>query len=63
MVGGIWFVSTQKVIARAGLVIWPIVGVLTSCPLWGAVMAVMTIPLAQLLEEERLINDQDSGRK
>jgi len=26
-------------------------------------MAVMTIPLAQLLEEERLINDQDSGRK
>jgi hypothetical protein len=63
VVGGIWFVSTQKVIARAGLVIWPIVGVLTSCPLWGAVMAVMTIPLAQLLEEERLINDQDSGRK
>ncbi|MDA7938381.1 hypothetical protein N9B71_04870 [Pirellulales bacterium] len=62
VIGGIWFASTQKVIARAGLVIWPIVGVLTSCPLWGVVMAVMTIPLTQLLEEERLVDDRDSGK-
>ena len=61
VVGGIWFASTQKVIARAGLVIWPIVGVLTFCPLWGVVMAVMTIPLTQLLEEERVVSGQDSG--
>ncbi len=61
VVGGIWFASTQKAIARAGLLIWPIVGVLTSCPLWGAVMAVMMIPLTQLLEEGRAVRGHDAG--
>jgi hypothetical protein len=62
VVGGIWFASTQKVIARAGLVIWPIVGILTACPLWGMVMAVMTIPLAQFFEAEHRIHSQASEK-
>ena len=62
VVGGIWFASTQKVIARAGLVIWPIVGILTACPLWGMVMAVMTIPLAQFFEAEHRIQSQASEK-
>ena len=62
VVGGIWFASTQKVIARAGLVIWPIVGILTACPLWGMVMAVMTIPLAQFFEAEHRIHGQASEK-
>jgi hypothetical protein len=62
VVGGIWFASTQKVIARAGLVIWPIVGILTACPLWGMVMAVMMIPLAQFFEAEHRIHSQASEK-
>jgi hypothetical protein len=51
---GIWFTCSQKIVARAGLVVWPIVGVLTACPLWGLAMATLTIPLTQLVEETEL---------
>ena len=48
---GIWFTVSQKIIARAGLIVWPFVGVLTACPLWGLAMATLTIPLTQLVDE------------
>ncbi len=48
---GIWFTLSQKLVARAGLVVWPIVGILTACPLWGFGMAALTIPLAQLVDD------------
>ena len=48
---GIWFTLSQKMVARTGLVVWPIVGVLTACPLWGLAMATLTIPLTQLVDD------------
>jgi hypothetical protein len=48
---GIWFTVSQKIVARAGLIVWPFVGVLTACPLWGLAMATLTIPLTQLVDE------------
>jgi hypothetical protein len=48
---GIWFTFSQKIVARAGLIVWPIIGVLTGCPLWGLAMATLTIPLTQLVDE------------
>jgi hypothetical protein len=52
---GIWFTLSQKVVARAGLVVWPIVGFLTACPFWGFAMATLTIPLAQLVDDSRVV--------
>ena len=51
---GIWFPLSQKVVARAGLVVWPIVGIVTACPLWGFAMAALTIPLTQLVDDVRV---------
>ena len=48
---GIWFTFSQKIVARAGLIVWPIICVLTGCPLWGLAMATLTIPLTQLVDE------------
>jgi hypothetical protein len=43
---GLWFAATQVPLARAGLVAWPLVGVLAGEPLWGVAMAIFCVPLA-----------------
>ena len=55
---GLWFTLSQKIVARAGLVIWPTVGFLTGCPLWGVGMATLTIPLTQLVHDVDVVKEQ-----
>ena len=55
---GLWFTLSQKIVARAGLVIWPTVGFLTGCPLWGVAMATLTIPLTQLVHDADVVKEQ-----
>lgn len=55
---GLWFTLSQKIVARVGLVIWPIVGFLTACPLWGVAMATLTLPLAQLVQDVDFVYEQ-----
>jgi hypothetical protein len=43
---GLWFAASQGALARAGLVAWPLVGVLAGEPLWGLAMAIFCVPLA-----------------
>ena len=43
---GMWCGPTQKLVARVGLVGWPLVGLLAGEPLWGLAMALFTLPLA-----------------
>lgn len=55
---GLWFTLSQKIVSRAGLVIWPTVGFLTGCPLWGVAMATLTIPLTQLVHDVDVVKEQ-----
>jgi hypothetical protein len=41
---GIWFLPTRRSLARAGLVAWPLVGLLVGEPYWGAAMAILCVP-------------------
>jgi len=43
---GLWFSSTQRLVARVGLVGWPLVGLFAGMPLWGIAMALFGLPLA-----------------
>jgi len=43
---GLWCGPTQQLVARAGLVGWPLVGLLAGEPLWGLAMALFALPLA-----------------
>jgi hypothetical protein len=43
---GLWFASTQVPLARAGLLAWPLIGLLAGEPLWGFAMAIFCVPLA-----------------
>ncbi len=43
---GIWFAATQRTVARVGLLAWPLIGWVASEPLWGLVMAVFAMALA-----------------
>jgi hypothetical protein len=43
---GIWFTATQTAIARAGIVAWPLIGVLAGEPWWGVAMAIFCLPTA-----------------
>lgn len=45
---GIWFTATQTSIARAGLVAWPLIGLVAGEPWWGIAMAIMCVPVARL---------------
>jgi len=42
----VWFVPTRRIIARAAVVAWPLIGLLAGLPLWGAIMAVFALPAA-----------------
>jgi hypothetical protein len=43
---GLWCGPTQRLMARIGLVGWPLVGLLAGEPLWGLAMALFALPLA-----------------
>jgi hypothetical protein len=43
---GLWFAATQVPLARAGLVVWPLVGLFAGEPSWGCTMAIFCVPLA-----------------
>ena len=43
---GLWFAATQVPLARAGLVAWPLIGLIAGEPLWGFAMAIFCVPLA-----------------
>ena len=43
---GLWCGPTQQLVARVGLVGWPLVGLLAGEPLWGLTMALFALPLA-----------------
>ena len=43
---GMWCGPTQQLVARVGLVGWPLVGLLAGEPLWGLAMALFALPLA-----------------
>lgn len=41
--GGLWFAVTRRLVARAGLVAWPLIGVLAGEPCWGLAMAIFCV--------------------
>jgi hypothetical protein len=43
---GLWFAVTQPLVARAGLVAWPLIGVLAGQPAWGLALAIVCVPFA-----------------
>ena len=43
---GLWCGPTQRLVARIGLVGWPLVGLLAGEPFWGVAMALFALPLA-----------------
>ena len=43
---GLWCGPTQQLVARIGLVGWPLVGLVAGEPLWGLAMALFVLPLA-----------------
>ena len=43
---GLWFAPTQGLVARMGLLAWPLLGVLAGEPAWGAALAVFCVPFA-----------------
>lgn len=43
---GLWFAPTKALVARAGLVAWPLLGLLAGEPAWGAALAVFCVPFA-----------------
>lgn len=43
---GLWFAPTKALVARTGLVAWPLLGLLAGEPAWGAVLAVFCVPCA-----------------
>lgn len=50
---GLWFTVTQQPLARAGLVAWPLIGLLAGEPLWGCAMAIFCVPLAVRSDADR----------
>jgi len=40
---GVWNRSTQALVARAGLVGWPLIGLIAGEPMWGAAMAILAL--------------------
>jgi hypothetical protein len=41
---GLWFDAARQPVCRAGLVAWPLVGLLAGEPLWGLAMAIFCLP-------------------
>ncbi|MFM8414388.1 MAG: hypothetical protein ACKOCX_06655 [Planctomycetota bacterium] len=45
--GGLWFTASRRSVARAGLLIWPLIGILAGEPFWGLAMAIFCLPDAR----------------
>jgi hypothetical protein len=45
---GLWVTATRGLVARAGLVAWPLVGLLGGEPWWGVAMAIFCVPFLGL---------------
>jgi len=41
---GLWFAAARRPVCRAGLVAWPLVGLLAGEPFWGLAMAIFCLP-------------------
>jgi hypothetical protein len=41
---GLWFTAARRPVCRAGLVAWPLVGLVAGEPLWGLAMAIFCLP-------------------
>lgn len=44
---GLWFTASRRSVARAGLLAWPMIGVLAGEPMWGLALAIFCIPDAR----------------
>jgi hypothetical protein len=42
--GGLWFDATRRLVARAGLVAWPVIGILAGEPFFGLALAIFCVP-------------------
>ena len=42
---GVWFLPTQRLLARLAVLVWPLIGLLIAEPLWGLALASLTLPL------------------
>jgi hypothetical protein len=42
--GGLWFDVTRRLVARAGLVAWPVIGILAGEPFFGLALAIFCVP-------------------
>jgi hypothetical protein len=47
--GGLWFDATRRLVARAGIVAWPLIGILAGEPFWGLALAIFCVPDTALL--------------
>ena len=47
--GGLWFDATRRLVARAGIVAWPLMGILAGEPFWGLALAIFCVPDTALL--------------
>jgi hypothetical protein len=43
---GLWFTASQPLVARAGLVVWPLIGIIGGQPWWGVALAIFCVPSA-----------------
>lgn len=41
---GLWFAASRPIVARAGIVAWPLIGILAGEPFWGLAMAIFALP-------------------
>ena len=41
--GGLWFTASRRSVARAGLLAWPVIGILAGEPWWGLTMAIFCL--------------------
>ncbi len=41
---GLWFDATRRLVARAGIVAWPLIGTLAGEPFWGLALAICCVP-------------------
>lgn len=41
---GLWWSATRPIVARIGILAWPVIGVVVGEPFWGLAMAVFTVP-------------------
>jgi hypothetical protein len=42
--GGLWFDATRRIVARAGLVGWPLIGILAGEPFFGLALTICCVP-------------------